>query len=343
MEYLVELDNISEDVWNESARRFLDHTIYQTWAYQCARAKNDTQRLSQILIRTCDGEPKLMAIVRINRIPLLGLRVGYVQWGPLFNHRLYGQALSRGIWELLRDSYIPSHVDVLRVVPNQVKDETGNRIVRIISQSGFSQVEHVKPYHSIYVSVDGGEAAIRNAFHRSWRRTLKKAESTDIEVKESRDLEYFNILEEIYTTARKRKGFNGLDPRLFIQTQQDLHSSETMRIILAYSSGDPVCAHASSYLGEMGEGILAASTKRGLALNSSYLVWWKTLLAAHQAGMRVYNLGGIDPKDNPSVYQFKMRMGGKEVYHIGAFDATRSLLTKKTWRCIEKVYRIIGR
>jgi lipid II:glycine glycyltransferase (peptidoglycan interpeptide bridge formation enzyme) len=116
-----------------------------------------------------------------------------------------------------------------------------------------------------------------------------------------------------------------------------------MRVILAYSNGEPVCAHASSYLGEMGEGILTGSTQKGLELNASYLVWWRTLLAAHQSGMKFYNLGGIDPEENPSVHQFKMRMGGKEIYHIGTFDATKSLWTKKMWESIETVYRIMAR
>jgi len=85
----------------------------------------------------------------------------------------------------------------------------------------------------------------------------------------------------------------------------------------------------------MGEGILAASTKEGLQCGASYLVWWKTLLAAKRAGMKIYNLGGIDPKENPSVYQFKMRMGGYEVYHIGTFDAMNSSWKKAIWKTME--------
>jgi len=59
--------------------------------------------------------------------------------------------------------------------------------------------------------------------------------------------------------------------------------------------------------------------------------------------MRRYDLGGVHPDDNPSVYQFKLRMGADEASHIGAFEACSSLHARITWRAAEKVYRTLKR
>ena len=154
-------------------------------------------------------------------------------------------------------------------------------------------------------------------------------------------MDLFHELETIYLQAKKRKGFRGLDSKIFLSVQEKLRCEDRNHIIVAYSQGVPVCAHASSYLGQMGEGILAGSSGQGLSLNASYLVWWKSLMAAHRAGMDIYNLGGIDPENNMGVYQFKTRMGGKEVYYIGAFEVASSNFHKKLWRSIERTYRFV--
>lgn len=340
MSYSVEIDNIPRDVWDTTARNFRDYTIYQTWAYQYTRAMKEDQELSRIMIRDSNNNPLLMCIVRIKRIPLLGLRIGYIQWGPLIQHRNQHRCLREEVWRLLRCSYIPQHVDILRIVPNLVDDEAGREITELILKGGFEKVLHLESYHTIYVPVSDGRQAIRNSFHRSWLRGVKKAEQNDIEIREGNDLTYFDILEEIYESTKERKKFQGLDPQLFIEVQKKLQHEDKMHIVVAYSKGEPITAHASSYLGEMGEGILAGNTEEGLRLNSSYLVWWRTFVAAYQAGMKVYNLGGIDPKKNPTVCQFKRRMGGQEIYHIGTFDAVSSPSVNVLWRGIERIHRV---
>ncbi|MBN1816650.1 MAG: peptidoglycan bridge formation glycyltransferase FemA/FemB family protein [Sedimentisphaerales bacterium] len=343
MNYTIEIYDRHDEKWDRSARDFRDYTIYQTWAYQSARAEKENLKLSGIIIRNSNQEAVLMAVVRLKRIPVAGLRIAYIQWGPLIDHTVHGRIVTQEIWKLLRDAYIPLHADVLRIVPNCVLDPQGEEISSAIGNGGFGKVTFLEPYRSIYVPIDGGEEAILEGFHKSWRRTLKKARKNPLEIREGNDPSYFDILKQIYAKTIERKGFRGLDPDVFIQAHRALPETDKMHIVIAYSNGEAVTAHASSFLGEMGEGILAGSTEQGIGLNSSYLVWWQTLLAAHRAGMKIYNLGGIDPKDNPSVCQFKQRMGGKEIFHIGTFEAARSASVRMLWRGIERIYRCVAR
>ncbi len=340
MIYTIDIDNFTQEDWQTSVKAFNDHTIYQSWDYQQVRCEKDRQQISRATVRDENGRAAAMLQVRIKSVPLINLRIGYVQWGPLIDHKGCNDLIDSKIFALIREAYLKK-VDILRIVPCIVNDEKGVQIASMLQQVGYQRVAKCSSYHTFYLPIED-EELMRNRLDRSWRRSLKKAEQAGIEIEESTSVEDFYTLERIYNESRKRKGFSGLDPSIFIETQKRLPLAEKMQIVTAYYQGKPVTVHASSFLGHMGEGILAASTKEGLQCGASYLVWWKTLLAAKRIGMRIYNLGGIDPKENPSVYQFKMRMGGYEVYHIGTFDAVKSPAAGVIWKGVEAIHRSLG-
>ena len=151
---------------------------------------------------------------------------------------------------------------------------------------------------------------------------------------------YFKVLERIYVEAKMRKAFKGLNPCEFIRTQELLPVEEKMNAIAAYHDGRAVTVHVSSHLGDTAVGTLAASNSEGLECGSSYLVWWRTFLAAKRAGMRRYDLGGIDPKNNFEVYQYKQRMGARVCQYIGAYEICTNSVVKDIWRAAECAYRL---
>lgn len=114
-----------------------------------------------------------------------------------------------------------------------------------------------------------------------------------------------------------------------------------MNIIVAFYDGKPVSVHLASNLGDTAVTLLAATNEKGLACFSSYRVWYEGAIAAWREGMKRYDLGGIDPKNNPNVYQFKSRMGGEEHFYIGAFEACTNSIVKNLWRVVETFYRCL--
>jgi lipid II:glycine glycyltransferase (peptidoglycan interpeptide bridge formation enzyme) len=57
-------------------------------------------------------------------------------------------------------------------------------------------------------------------------------------------------------------------------------------------------------------------------MNAAYLLQWAAIQKAKALGCQWYDLGGIDPEGNPGVYNFKKRMGGKEIILPGPFQIT---------------------
>lgn len=341
MNYKVILDSIEESDWERHAGGFADYSIYQTWAYQRVRGEMDRQEVSRAVVTECNGQAVTMCQMRIKCFKPLGLKIGYVQWGPLFRrldgtNEFTGKAL-----QCLVKAYLGSRVNVLRVVPNAEANHIGCEFAAMLESAGFEYVKSVRPYFTMTLSVDGSEEEIRSRLHRSWRRGLNKAEQNGLEIKEGPDSEYLELLEKMYVEAKKRKGFRGLNPREFIRTQELLPAEEKMNAITAYHNGRVVTVHVSSHLGDTAVGTLAASNEEGFRYGSSYLVWWKTFLAAKRAGMKRYDLGGIDPKDNFEVYQFKQRMGARQCQYIGAYEICTNSVVKDIWHLAERTYRLV--
>ncbi|MHC4543144.1 MAG: lipid II:glycine glycyltransferase FemX [Planctomycetota bacterium] len=335
------VDNISREDWERYAANFADYSIYQTWEYQEVRAKMDGQVVSRVIVKDERDKVATMCQVRIKHVKLLGLKIGYVQWGPLFRCKDGKSRCSIEALKKLRAVYLGNRLNVLRIVPNSRDDEFGRTFAEMLQSAGFTSVQSIEPYRTFILPVDDSEDGIRKRLRKSFRRDLKKAESSTIEIREGKGKECCAILEKLYVELLRRKKFKGLNPQEFIKTQALLSNSEKMNIILAYKDNEPVAAHLATNLGDTAVVLLAASNEKGLACGSSYIIWYRGALAACRVGMKLYDLGGIDPENNPTVYQFKSRMGGKDQSHVGAFEAYTNCAVRTIWRMSERVYNLI--
>ena len=58
-------------------------------------------------------------------------------------------------------------------------------------------------------------------------------------------------------------------------------------------------------------------------------------------GCQWYDLGGIDPDNNPGVYHFKSGISRREIYHIGQFEISQSKISNLIVKGAEKVKGIL--
>lgn len=342
MNYNILIDNFDEVFWRNCAAEFMDYSLYQTWPYQQVRAKRDGQAISRFVIQSDDGKPCLIGQVRIKQVKVLGLRIGYIQWGPLCRKQPGTVSDVTTLLSILKEAYLPAKVNVLRISPNIFEAES-EAFVNQLKKAGFEKLHHVKPYQTMLFPLDTDEEGIRKRFHPGWRRYLNKAQKAQIDIRQGTDQAYLDSLGGLYRELLNRKGFEGLNVDTFSKTQQLLTDQEKMNTVLACQDQQVLTAHITSHLGDTALGILAASSEEALRLNSTYLVWWHTLLTAKTAGMKRYDLAGIDPQNNPKVYQFKQRMGAVQAQHIGVFEACSNAMVKSVWRVAERAYNCLKR
>jgi lipid II:glycine glycyltransferase (peptidoglycan interpeptide bridge formation enzyme) len=343
MPYICLIDNIANQDWEQYASNFADYSIYQTWPYQQTRAETDNRQASRFVIKNDSGEVATMGHIRIKKIKPLGLKIGYIQWGPLLRGKDGKLKCNAAALKELREAYLGTKINVLRIVPNIYKDQAGAEVAQMLQAAGFQLIPHIASYRTIIFSLEGSEEDLKASMAGNWRRNLKKAQAAQIEIKQGSNSEFFDILEKLYSDALKRKGFKGLNPQEFSRPQQMLSPQEKMMVTVAYFQGEAVTVLVTSNLGDTAVDILAANSEKALQCGSSFLVYWKAFCASKNAGMRRYDLGGIDPEKNPTVYNFKRGTEGEEVSHIGAFEICTSSIVRRIWHLGERAFRFAKR
>ncbi len=79
----------------------------------------------------------------------------------------------------------------------------------------------------------------------------------------------------------------------------------------------------------------------GTGFKASYLLQWRVIQAAHERGFQWYDLGGIDPEDNPGVYHFKQGLGGRDVIAPGPLECPAAGLRRAAMHWSENAYRLV--
>src|SRR5262249_8598137 len=75
-----------------------------------------------------------------------------------------------------------------------------------------------------------------------------------------------------------------------------------------------------SAIGDTAIYLLGATSDDGLKLKGAYLLQWRAMQWLKERGCRWYELGGINPEENPGVYEFKSGFGGDQTRHLGTSE-----------------------
>jgi ribosomal protein S18 acetylase RimI-like enzyme len=105
--------------------------------------------------------------------------------------------------------------------------------------------------------------------------------------------------------------------------------------------GQPVAGLIWSTLGDTCVPLLLAADESGLLNYAVYLLQWRSIVAAHERGMRYYDLGGIDPETNVGVYNFKKGLRGLDLWAPGPFEAVPSIVRGAITHGAEDLYRCV--
>jgi lipid II:glycine glycyltransferase (peptidoglycan interpeptide bridge formation enzyme) len=341
MSFEIIIDDITQEQWQNCANDFADYSIYQTWAYQQQRAESKGQQLSRFIIR--NGQQTVsMGQMRIMQIKPL-FKVGYLQWGPLLRLKNNNMLCSVEAFSALREAYLGKRVNIILIVPNIVDGPIGHQVSQMIQAAGFDRTENVKPYRTILLPLDKSEEELRKNLDPRWRNRLNKALKANLEIRCSTNGEYFVTFENLYRQLSDRKKFTALELEVFKNSQKSLPEHEKMRLVAAYCQDEPIAVNINSCLGDTAIVLFAAGNQNAHSFAANNLVWWQSFMTACQAGMKFCDLGGIDPVANPGVYEFKKKVGGEEMFHIGTFEACSSNLLKITWRAGQKIYNAVSK
>jgi len=329
-----EVDRVRSDEWYELLQTFEDASIYQTWSY--GKVRWGERRLSHIVCKQ-DGEIVGIAQVAVVKPPVFNIGIAYAPWGPLWKRKEASNRIERfqHVIACMKQEYAVRRGLLLRIAPNHFEPEEGPAI-SVLREAGFER--KAVPYRTLRLDLGCSLEDLRKKLDQKWRNQLNRAEKNDLRLVEGTDPELYKKFLFIYHQMMERKKFEtGVDVSEFQKIQEDLPDRMKMKIIVCEVDGEPVSALIGSIIGNSGIYLLGATSDEGMKTKGSYLQQWRMIQHLKSAGSTYYDLGGIDPENNPGVFHFKAGLSGKEVSHIGLFEACDNRVSSRAVRVAEKV------
>ena len=328
--YSIEVDTVDEQGWYQILHLFEDANIYQAWSY--VAVTSGPNHMSSFVLKK-DGNIVAIALVRIVKLPVLNIGIAYIRWGPLWRRRGTSVDIEtfRQAVRALRNEYACGRGLVLRIFP-VLFDSDPPWFRSILTEEGFSSVRKEALDRTILMDLRPSLDELRSGIKPHWKRYLKVAEKSGLEVIEGTGEVSFNEFIRIYKEMVARKNLEGLiiDINEFREIQSKLPEQFKMGILLAKSEGNICAGLVYSAIGDTAIYLFGATGDVGIRSRGSYLLHWRLIEKLKQNKITVYDLHGINPVKNPGTYRFKSDLGGdsgKDVYFLGRFDSHISVFS----------------
>lgn len=323
--YTVEIDQISKDEWSNLLKEFMDSTIYQTWQY--GEIRWGENNLSHVVIKN-NGDILSAAQIRIIKVPLLKRGIAYITYGPLWKRsgRKPDIKTFRIMLQILKKEYACSRKLLLRIRPHGFV-ELDSGLEQVLNKESFKVTKGMfkERRRTILLDLRYSPDDLRKRLDKKWRRHLKKSESENVNIVEGYDDKLFTKFKPIFDEVVSQKKFDpGVNVNEFEKIQRILPSDQKMRITILEAGGKPVSGSVCSHIGDTVTGVLGATSQEGKTLRAYYLLQWDRILWSKKVGGIFFDLAGINPQTNPSVYHFKKGLNGDEVTFLGVYDYCES-------------------
>lgn len=292
--------------WSQAVAAFPCRSLYGDGVWAAYKAGQGWS-CRGILAR--DGTSvKAAILVQERRISPLGPRLRLIQGGPFLAH---GVSLSSALPALLSAAGGGwPVVDMLYPAQNLTPD-----LEESLPGLGFGEIP-VSGDGTVLLDLTQDQESLRAALSKNWRHNLARAEKRGLEVhllpkdRHSR-AQAAQRMAEMYQALTQRKGFAAaLDPLALIRAVEDHPDLEVLEI---RKDGELLASRMGWMGGDMALDLLAASSDAAKTTYANYLALWSLIDLARQRGARTFDCGGIDPKGNQGVYNFKKGLSGREV------------------------------
>ncbi|MFM7666438.1 MAG: lipid II:glycine glycyltransferase FemX [Actinomycetota bacterium] len=233
-----------------------------------------------------------------------------------------------------------SSADSLRELPTAVEHAVGRRMLytRIADHHPFSntrdevlrQAGWSRPHRDIVTNqtlvrqlVLTG-SSLSGDYSSNWSRNLRRGQQRNIsaDVWASPDLDAVARLHR--DVENSKKSFNA-DWRAQTEALCNVVSCFGNRLLLVRAcnpAGEVMAIRAAIIVGAHAFDFLAATSAEGRRCYASNVAMHALLVAVSHRGATSYDFGGVDPRTNKGVFDFKHGAGGLEHRYVGEFEIT---------------------
>jgi len=214
------------------------------------------------------------------------------------------------------------------------RDAVGARVTAQLRELGWRQqvaeggFAAGQPQYVFQIPLAGrSEDDVLKGMNQLWRRNIKKADKSGVEITSSTSADELKAFHDLYTHTAERDHFTPR-PLSYFRTMVDALSAEhpdRITLWFARHEGDLVASTIAIRVGAHAWYSYGASSTEKRDVRGSNAIQWAMIRAAIAAGADVYDLRGITDtldSDDPHVglIQFKVGTGGEAVEYAGEWD-----------------------
>lgn len=170
--------------------------------------------------------------------------------------------------------------------------------------------EAATSYYGHQLSLNRGAGAIHAAINESTRRSIRKAERSDVAVTISRDLEAMRLFYRLQCETRRRLGVPP-QPWRFFEALQKFVVSQGGAIVLGRHRGIAIAGAVFLHQGDTVTFKYGASDRRFQSLRASNLVMWRAIERFQEQGLSMLDFGRTSVA-NAGLRRFKLSWGATE-------------------------------
>ncbi len=186
----------------------------------------------------------------------------------------------------------------------------------------------IQPPDTVIVDLSRSENEILESMKPKWRYNVRLAEKKGVTVRrfDGKDALACALDEfyRLYVETAKRDGI-AIHSRTYYSRLFETTGPHRVSVYLAESGGTAIASIITLCHGTCGTYLYGASSNEGRNLMPAYVLQWKAMLDAKEAGCVAYDMYGIPPDDDPThpmhgLYRFKTGFGGAVVHRVGSHD-----------------------
>src|ERR1700685_1556681 len=284
--------------WDHALAALSGHPL-QSCLWGDARRAGDVIAQHRGLARR-GGEPIWM--IRVEERKVLGGKIAWAPRGPTGRTAEMSLSVPPGFEERLRAEGF-----ALLICDPWVEDpETAQR---------HAKAARTKP-QTIWIDLSSGKDAVFSNLHKHVRNGVRRAAKIGVSVETTCDPGRTREFVDLCSSISVRKGFELRATSDFVNTllKNSRNNGDAEAVLfVSLKNGNLGAGLVALRVGERVHMIFAGTTRDLRHDRVGEACQWGVMEWAISRGCTRYDLEGIDPANNASVYEFKKRLGGEEI------------------------------
>jgi len=170
---------------------------------------------------------------------------------------------------------------------------------------------------TMHLNLQLSETELRQNLTKNWRHNLNRSNKLDYRICDIKDTE---VIIELYSELASTKNIKDLFTPCEIRSLMEIYGDKIVVIGAVTPDGVVQAIRGAIIVSDRAIDIFAAASLFSRKHYLSYSLCWEILLRSKAQGCEVYNFNGVDPENNPGVYNFKKGTGAKLVEMLGEFE-----------------------